>query len=81
MIKDDIQNVFRVVFGNPDIQITPSMAAVDIPNWDSFNHMNLIIALESELSIRFSSGEIAIMTNVGDLFTILNTHGIEAQWD
>ena len=78
--RDDVQEVFRTVFNDPDLTIQPGTAAKDVPSWDSFNHLNLILALEERFGVRFSSEEIAAMANVGDLFTTLNRHGVTASW-
>ena len=78
--KDDVQDVFRAVFANPNLQIVPKMAAKDVPEWDSFNHLNLILALEERFQIRLSSEEIAAMANVDDLFATLTRHGHDVTW-
>lgn len=44
---------------------------MDIPNWDSLTYINLIIALEEEFGIHFTSEEVASMACVGDLFSLL----------
>lgn len=78
--REDVQEVFRSVFNEPELMLSPAMAAKDVPGWDSFNHLNLILALEERFNVRFSSEEIAAMSNVGDLFTTLNRHGVDARW-
>ncbi|MEW6319646.1 MAG: acyl carrier protein [Acidobacteriota bacterium] len=80
MTKDDVQDIFRSVFNDPQLTLFPEMAAKDVPAWDSFNHLNLILALEDRFGLRFSSEEIAAMANVNDLFTSLNRHGIAVAW-
>lgn len=56
------------------------MTAKDVQGWDSFNHINLIVALEEAFSIVFTSPEITSMQNVGDLVEILKTKGIQIDW-
>ncbi len=29
--------------------LTPALTAAEVPEWDSFNHINLIVAVESRL--------------------------------
>jgi acyl carrier protein len=41
--------------------------ARDVPGWDSLTHVSLIVAIEREFKIRFTSGEITKLENVGAL--------------
>ncbi|MBC7543295.1 MAG: acyl carrier protein [Candidatus Sericytochromatia bacterium] len=70
-IAAQVTEVFRDVFDDPAMVITAETAAKDVPDWDSLNHINLIVALESEFAVRFASEEIAGMGTVGDLYQLL----------
>jgi acyl carrier protein len=59
--------VFREVFNNEDIILTPDTTANDIEGWDSFSHINLIVAVEMKFNIKFKQKEIYGFANVGDL--------------
>ncbi|MEG3840728.1 acyl carrier protein [Microcoleus sp. herbarium14] len=78
--KDDVQTVFQEVFDLEELEIYPELNAQDVKNWDSFNHMNLILALEERFQVRFSTEEMAAMANVGDLLVLLNKHGVNVSW-
>jgi len=56
------------------------MTAKQVANWDSFNHINLIIALEEAFGISFATEEMAEMANVGDLIKILQKKGHDVSW-
>ncbi len=56
------------------------MSAKDVETWDSFNHINLVIAIETAFDITFATKEIAAMQNVGDLITSLQGKGIDISW-
>jgi acyl carrier protein len=43
------------------------MTADDVREWDSFNHINLIISIEAEFRIKFQAAELEVMHNVGAL--------------
>jgi acyl carrier protein len=77
---DKLQGVFREVFEDSELAIVPEMTAQDVPEWDSFNHINLVVALEEAFSVVFSSDEIARMRNVGDLVERLQKKGISIRW-
>jgi acyl carrier protein len=61
-----LTEIFRDVFDDPDIVPTPEMSAADVPEWDSFNHVNLIVAAELRFGVKFRPGEIEGLRNVGD---------------
>lgn len=77
MGKDFLQNIFREVFDQDDLTLRPDLSAKDVPGWDSFNHINLIVALEEAYNLTFDTEEIAGMANVGDLVAVLRAKGID----
>ena len=70
-LRGQVQEVFRRVFGRSALTIDASTTAADIAEWDSLTHINLIIALEQEFGVQFSSQDVASMSCVGDLFKVL----------
>jgi acyl carrier protein len=68
-----LTDVFQDVFDDPDIVITRTTSAADIPHWDSFNNMNIILGIEMKLGVRFSTGDIEKMSNVDDLVSAVST--------
>ena len=63
--------VFRDVFDDPDIIISETTTADDIEDWDSFEHINLILAVEEEFSLKFPMGKVSSMKNVGEMVDII----------
>ena len=41
--------------------------AADIEDWDSLEHINLIVAIEKCFGIKFNIGEVSSMKNVGEM--------------
>ena len=41
----------------------------DIPNWDSFNYINFIVAVEQEFGVKFKIADIESFPNVGAIVT------------
>ncbi len=64
---DTLTEVFRQVFDDPEIVLTPETTADDVDGWDSLSHVNLIVAVSSRFNIRFKPKEILGFKNVGDL--------------
>jgi acyl carrier protein len=63
--RQRLQDIFRDVFDNPAIVLTDQMTAADIDDWDSLAHINLIIAVERALGIKFATAEISRMKEPG----------------
>lgn len=59
--------IFRETFGDESLVITSATTANDIDAWDSFSHVNLIIAIELAFGIEFTQREIMSFANVGDM--------------
>jgi acyl carrier protein len=70
-ITEQVQDVFRTVFEYPALILTDGMTAADIDGWDSLAHINLIIAIEKRLGVKFATAEISRLkeddANVGKL--------------
>ncbi len=70
-IYDGLNEIFRDIFGDDAISLTPETTAADIPEWDSFNHINVIVAVESRFGIKFSTVEVEALKNVGDMASLI----------
>lgn len=62
-----LTEIFHDVFADDSIELTPGLAAGQVDGWDSFNHLNIIVAVESRFGIKMRTSEIETLTNVGDL--------------
>ena len=63
-MKDKVKKIISGVFNLQIDSINDDASPENILNWDSLNHMNLIVSLEEEFSIRFSDKEIGEMLNL-----------------
>ena len=43
----------------------------DIEDWDSFEHINLVVAVEEEFSFKIPMGKVVTMKNVGEMVDII----------
>lgn len=71
-IKSKVQEIFREVFEDDTIILREDMAAVDIEDWDSLAHIELIVATEKAFQVKFSTPEIAVLNNVGDFIALIS---------
>jgi acyl carrier protein len=70
-----LNGVFQQVFDDPTLQLSRVMTADDVVGWDSLSHVNLIVAIEREFKIRFTTREIAGLKNVGELMDLIAGKG------
>jgi acyl carrier protein len=66
-----LTDIFHAVFDNDQIRLREDMTAKDVAQWDSLNHINLIIAVEQKLGIKFKTAEVARMANVGEFVSAI----------
>jgi len=67
--------IFRDIFDDDSIIITDMTVAEDIEDWDSLEHINLVLALEDRFSLKFTMDEVIGMKNVGDMVDIVIERG------
>jgi acyl carrier protein len=72
-IKQRLNQVFRDVFDRPDLEITETMTASDIKEWDSLNHVILIVATEKAFSVTFTTKDVKSLKNIGDFLALIET--------
>ncbi len=82
-VYHELTGVFREVFDDDTIVLTPETTAADIRDWDSANHVTLVVSIESRLKIRFKTFELESLHNVGHLAELvegkLKANGVAAQ--
>ena len=74
-LLERVTNVFREVFDDPELVITEKTNASHVNGWDSFAHINLVVALEERFDVSFSTKELSELTCVGDVLILLEEKG------
>ena len=70
-IYSKLTGIFHDVFDDSAIALAPHTCAADISGWDSFNHINLVIAIESAFSVKFNTTELERMNCVDDIVSLI----------
>ncbi|ADW69910.1 acyl carrier protein [Granulicella tundricola] len=71
-IYTQLTSIFHDLFDDDSLVLTPELTAAEVPEWDSFNHINLIVAVESRFKIKFQTAELESMNSVGHLVNIIS---------
>jgi acyl carrier protein len=59
--------LLRSLLLDDSIELTMETRRQDVPNWDSFNYINFIVAVEAELGVKFKVADIEAFENVGEI--------------
>jgi acyl carrier protein len=69
MTDQDILNTFtrilRDLLLDDSIVLSMETRRADVPNWDSVNYINFIVAVEIEFGVKFKVADIDSFENVG----------------
>ena len=72
-VKNDLQDIFRDVFDDENLEINDSTTAKDIEDWDSFAQIQLIMLIGKHFDVRFSVEEGANLKNVGEMIQLIES--------
>ena len=71
-----VNTIFIDTLDNEDLVIVEETAAHDIDEWDSLTHIQLVVAIEKQFKIRFTSREIQSWGNVSEMIDCIQEKGI-----
>lgn len=74
---DRLRKLLAEVLRVPEELVTDAMTLLDTETWDSFAHLELIVAIESEFGVSLSADDIAAMTSFAAIRTTLISRGVE----
>lgn len=63
----EITDIVRSVLNDPSVTLTEDTTALDVPGWDSFAHIAVIVEAECRFGITFAATEVGALQRVGDL--------------
>lgn len=70
-IYNELDEVFQDVFDDDTIHVKAETTAKDIEDWDSLEHINLVVAIETKFGIKFNMNEVTSMKNVGEMVDVI----------
>lgn len=72
-LRDILADILEI---SPD-QVTPDLGVGTSENWDSFRHLQVILALEGEYGVQFDPQRIAELTTVAQIQGELELKGAQ----
>lgn len=76
MSLERVAKVVGQVMNVKAAEINRASSPETIENWDSLQHMNLILALEEEFQVKFTDENIVSMVSVGIIEDTLKKKGV-----
>ena len=64
--------IFREVFDNDSMEITYETNSDIIDDWDSVNHVKLVLSIEEEFDILFDMEAVSYVTNIKKFVEVIN---------
>ena len=74
LIMERLQRNFRETFDDDSIVLFEQMTAKDLSEWDSINHISLVLAIEKEFDVRLNASDVGKLENVGAMIHLLMEH-------
>lgn len=70
-IYEVLNEIFRDVFDDDEIVVDAETNSDTIEDWDSLEHINLVVAIEKAFGLKFTMDEVTGMKNVGEMVEII----------
>ncbi|MCR4867533.1 MAG: acyl carrier protein [Lachnospiraceae bacterium] len=70
-VMEKVTEIFRDVFDDEELIITDETNSDDIEDWDSFEHVSLIVSMEKEFNMKFDVKQIDLLKNVGEMVDLI----------
>ncbi len=73
-LEERVKKIFEKLFG---VEISEDFSKDSTDKWDSFMHLDLIVAIEEEFNISFTPNEIGKIFSFSDVVDILKSKGLK----
>lgn len=70
----ELETIFRKQFRDPSLILTASTSARDIPMWDSFAQISLVLMIEEHFGIKLPTREVMEMKDVSDMVNYVDAY-------
>ena len=72
-----LQNIFKFIFDDDEIELNMNTDSEDIEEWDSLNQIKIILACEKEFSVSLNPRIINSFSNIGEMVEHLKSKNVK----
>ncbi len=76
---EQVRNIASDIFGVPAAKITAESSPETIENWESMQHLNLVLAIEEKFGVQLDPEDIEEMKNIGAVAALVEKLQSEAR--
>ena len=72
--RDETAATLREIFTkvlDVDVTITSELSASEVPEWDSLNHIRLMVAVQRAFGVKFTAADVGHLKTVGELMNLI----------
>jgi acyl carrier protein len=70
-IYGTLTEIFRDVFMRDGMMLRPELTALDVPGWDSFKQIEIVVATEERFNIKLNNRELDSLRCIDDLVRVV----------
>ena len=70
-IINKINSIFCDVFDDDSIKIFDNMTSANIEDWDSLNHITLVLNIEKVFDLKLNLAEVGKLENIGEMIELI----------
>ena len=70
-VLERVRGIFRDVFDDENLVVEDSTNSSDIEDWDSLEHIALVVSMEKEFDLKFDLKEVNKLENVGQMVDLI----------
>ena len=70
-IINKMNTIFCEVFDDDSIKISDNMTSADIEEWDSLNHITLVVNIEKVFCLKLNLSEVGKLENIGEMIELI----------
>ena len=77
-VPSSLRDIVADILEIPPDEVNPELSSDSVETWDSFRHLQLILAIESEFGVQFDPQQIPELTTVARIEAVLEQKGVKA---
>ncbi len=66
-VIDQLNGIFEEIIDEGGVNLSEATVPADVDGWDSLAHIQLVVAMEKHFDVKFTSEEILVWKNVGEM--------------